>query len=258
MARYRSFADEVAEDRHRMLAALRLPIADAQRAFAALTPTQQLEAAKLVPHGTTIGAFLVESGQAVVTFSDGRVSVGPRIASEDYRKVLALDSHTVMLIAGSPVIGQRLAQLMQVFIRAYQDIRMGKPMSVDAKRKRLAFELLGAFGLTSQGLVLAPILATYDRGKGRARIFAYSPEGSFNERGDFGDSTRGYATSGSGEGVFKLIKTGRRPDMSIDEGIALAQSLVLDSAEDDSASGGRTFVTVINRDGIQVFGGGGQ
>jgi 20S proteasome alpha/beta subunit len=258
MPRYRSLTDEVADDRQRMLAALRRPLMDAQRAFATLTPTQQMEASKMVPHGTTIGAFLVAGGQAVVAFSDGRVSIGSRIASQDYRKVVTLDSHTAMLIAGSPVIAQRFAQMMQVFIRAYQDLRLGKPMSVDAKRKRLARELLGAFGLAAHGLILAPILATYDRGKRRARIFAYGPEGSFSERRDTGDSTNGYATSGSGEGVYKLIKERRRLDMSVDDGVTLAQYLVADSAEDDSGSGGTTFVAVIDRDGIRTPGGGGQ
>ena len=258
MPRYRSFADEVAEDRRRMLIELRRPLQTTQRAFTALTPTQQLEAVKLVPHGTTIGAFLVADAKAVVTFSDGRVSLGPRIASEDYRKVLTLDSHTIMLIAGSPVMAQRMALMMRTYIRAYQDTRMGKPMSTNAKRTRLAQELLGTFGLSASGLILAPILATYDLAKGCARIFAYSPEGSFSERRDARGASKGYATNGSGEGIFKTIKERRRPDMSVDEGIALAHFLIKDAAEDDSASGGRTFVTVIDSDGIRATDGGGQ
>jgi proteasome beta subunit len=258
MPRFRSFADEVLDDQRRMLAELRRPLLETQRAFTALTPTQQMEAAGMVPHGTTIGAFLVTDGQALVAFSDGKVSMGTRIAAMDYRKLVTLDSHTAMLIAGSPVMAQRMALLMRSYIRAYQDIRMGKPMSTDAKRKRLALELLGTFGLATSGLILAPILATYDREKGRARIFAYSPEGSFNERRDVGDAHGGYATNGSGEGVYKLIKKARRPGMSVDDGIALAHELVRDAAEDDSASGGSTFIAVIDRDGIRTAGGGGQ
>lgn len=260
MKRPLTLADELAADRERMLSVYRQPLMQAQTAVVQGGEHMRAAIAQLresnLSHGTTIGAFLVDNGRAAVALSDGKVSMGPRIASLDFRKILPLDSHTVLLMAGSPVLGLLTGRLLRAYIRSYQDLRNGRPMSTDPKKKRLARELLGMFGLAASGILLAPILATYDTYKGRARIFSYSMEGSFNERTDNDARLDGYATGGSGADIHKVIKERRRPAMSIDDGIALAEHLVKDTAEDDSGSGGRAFVYVLDRDGARLVRGG--
>jgi len=260
MKRTLTLADELAADHERMLAVYRQPLLQAQTAVVQGGEPMRAAISRLreedLSHGTTIGAFLVDSGNAAIALSDGKVSMGPRIANLDFRKVLPLDSHTVLLMAGSPVLGLLTGRLLRAYIRSYQDLRMGRPMSTDPKKKRLARELLGMLGLAASGILLAPILATYDVYKRRARIFSYSMEGSFNERTDNNERMNGYATGGSGADIHKVIKGQRRPDMSVDDGIALAEDLVRDTAEDDSGSGGRAFVYVLDRDGARLVRGG--
>jgi len=253
MNRPLTLADELAADRERMLAVYRQPILQAQAAVVQGGEPMRAALAQIkesnLAHGTTIGAFLVDGGQTVVAFSDGKVSMGTQAVALDYRKGLPLDSHTVLLMAGSPVLGTLTARLLRAYIRSYQDLRMGRPMSADPKKTRLARELLGMFGLAASGILLAPILATYDVYKKRARVFGYSMEGSFNERHD-------YATGGSGASVYKVIKERRKADMTPDEGVALAEYLVKDTTEDDIGSGGRAFVYLLDSNGTRLVRGG--
>jgi 20S proteasome alpha/beta subunit len=220
------------------------------RQVAAAAPASLGEAGKLLLHGTTIGAFTIESGRKAVAFSDGQVSMGNKPVHRAYRKILSVDSHTRMLIAGSPVLGIDYDRILKMQIGFREDTR--GPMTSRAKINILARMLFHGLGLMGAGIVCAPIVVTYDTvGKQRARIFSLGPEGSEVE---YTDAANAFTTSGSGSNVDVHLISAWKPDMTEEQGVALARTVIGELAPGiDVFSGGRVSIDVIGESGIRTI-----
>ncbi len=198
-------------------------------------------------HGTTIGAFTVEHGQRALAFSDGKVSMGNTPVHLGYRKILAIDHHTRMLISGSPVVGMHHAASMKAWI-GFREDTTGEQVSARAKVKFLSRLLLGSINLMHAGIVCAPILVMYDiRRKKAARIFALGADGSEIEHTDC-------TAGGSGSVVNVLLKNEWRAELTVDQGVALARKLILETApNNDSFSGGKVSIDLVGPEGARTI-----
>ena len=197
-------------------------------------------------HGTTIGAILVEGGQKVVVFSDGKVSMGNKPVSLVYRKIMSVDQFTRLLISGSPGISMEYAAILKSWI-GYSEDTNNRLMTARAKVRALARLLLGGIGLAGAGIVCSPILATYDAlEKRRARIWSLGFDGSEVE---YTDCT----ADGSGGNVDIFLHERWRPEFTEDEGIRLAREAIeVKISHIDSFSGGKVSIDVIGPDGIRL------
>lgn len=205
-------------------------------------PLQKIPAEQLM-HGTTIGAFAIENGTRAVAFSDGKVSMGNEPVHLAYCKMAIVDPHSVLLFSGSPSLAVQYSRALRSWI-GYREDTTNEPMAVRAKELTLESMLLRGIGLMGAGIMLAPILATYDPQKKCARLFSFGPEGSMMERPDF-------TTSGSGHSIRHTLKERWRSDMSKDEGVAMAQKLIdKDIVNIDSFSGGKVSIAVIGPEGV--------
>jgi 20S proteasome alpha/beta subunit len=198
-------------------------------------------------HGTTIGAFTIEHGQRALAFSDGKVSMGNVPVHLAYRKILEIDHYTRMLIAGSPVVGMHHAAAIKAWI-GFREDTTGEQVSARAKVKFLSRLLLGSINLMHTGIVCAPILVTYDiRRKKAARIFSLGVDGSEIEHTDC-------TAGGSGASVNVLLKNAWRADLTFNDGVALAQKLILETApQNDSFSGGKVSIDLVGPDGARTI-----
>lgn len=205
------------------------------------------EHAANLPHGTTIGAFFVDNGAQALVFSDGKVSMGNKPVHLAYRKIFTVDRYSRLAISGSPVLGAAYAASMKAWI-GYREDTSDQPVSARAKARFLGRLLMGGMNLMHAGIVCAPIFVTYDaREKKRARIFMFSGEGSEIESDSF-------STSGSGTNVDVSLIDYWRPDLSVDDGIALARRTILGLAPKiDSFSGGKVSIDLIGPDGARVI-----
>ena len=209
---------------------------------------------------TTVFAFHCAEG--VIIAGDHRATAGNTIFSDQTEKILELDSHSLMAIAGAPATAFEMARTLQTTFEFYRRSQL-QSMSLPAKIRALSRLLRDNLAATIQGFgVVAPIFAGVETDDPAAKpaIYFYDPLGAQFEAAKF-------AGSGSGSGSIKSVlhyveKWGRpRPEqMGLDEATLLAVRLLMTAAEFDSATGGvhpeqNIFATIklLSRDGIKTI-----
>ncbi len=217
---------------------------------------------------TTILAFKFAEG--VLVAGDRRATAGNTIVYEHADKVLEIDRHSVMAIAGVPATAWEMARVLEHSFQYYRRTQL-QEMSVDGKVRALSKLLRDNFGFVMQGVgAVVPIFATFDSSTPRkadgdngsddrdgGRLYFYDVMGANFEVADF-------AATGSGSPAVRGVlyyenSWGRKPisEYTRDEALALALK-ALDTASDaDSATGGvdrhgRIFpmMKIITRAGI--------
>ena len=187
---------------------------------------------------TTILAFKFAEG--VLVAGDRRATSGNIMIYDRADKVIEIDRHSLMAIAGSPATAWEMARVLSHSFQFYRRTQL-QEMTVPAKVRALSKLLRDNFGMALQGVgAVVPIFATYDfadRVPG-GKLFFYDVMGAQFEAAD-------YATTGSGSpatrGVLYHENTyGRAPLRMLDrEGaIGLALRALDTAAESDTATGG--------------------
>jgi proteasome beta subunit len=187
------------------------------------------EAARHLPHGTTIVAAACDAG--VVMVGDRRATAGNVIAQRDIEKVFRTDDYSCVGIAGVAGMGIEVVRLFQVELEHYEKLE-GRALSLEGKANRLATMIRGNLGVAMQGLVVVPLFAGYDEGREMGRIFSYDVVGGRYEEHRF---------HGIGSGsVFArgALKKLYRDGLSADEAVLACLQALYDAADDDSATGG--------------------
>ena len=211
----------------------------------ARTPLTALPSAEL-KHGTTIGAFTIEGGARALAFSDGKVSMGNEPVQMNYRKMLQVDPHTMMLFSGSPSLAVRVGRALRSWV-GYREDTTNLPMTSRGKELALETMLMQGIGLAGAGILLAPILVTYDAQKQRIRLFNFGPDGSMTEHDQF-------TVSGSGARARLLLGERWKPTLSVAEGATLVRQLIREIPDRvDSFSGGTPSIDLVGPDGISTL-----
>lgn len=211
--------------------------------FLALLPKKPVAAVAAGPsaptplEATTVFAFHCAAG--VVVAGDHRATAGNIVFSDRTEKILELDRHSLLAIAGSPAVAMEMARTLQTSFDFYRRSQL-QPMSQPAKLRALARLLHDNVPATLQGFgLVSPIFAGSDGVAGsRPSIYFYDPLGAQFEAAAF-------AGSGSGAGSIKSILhfLGQWGDpkpeaMGIGEAVTLANQLLMTAAEYDTATGG--------------------
>ncbi|MBV9657861.1 MAG: proteasome subunit alpha [Verrucomicrobia bacterium] len=230
--------------------------------------------APFVPtQATTILAFKFAEG--VLIAGDRRATAGNTIVYERADKVLEIDRHSVMAIAGVPATAWEMARVLEHSFQYYRRTQL-QEMSVGGKVRALSKLLRDNFGLVMQGVgAVVPIFATYDAAADHGvtqengarahdpnsgRLYFYDVMGANFEVADF-------AATGSGSpavrGVLYYEDTwGAKPLLAYarDEALTLALKALDTAADADSATGGvdrhgRIFpiIKIITRAGIETI-----
>ncbi len=199
---------------------------------------------------TTVFAF--QCAEGVVIAGDHRATAGNTIFSDTTEKILELDSHSVMAIAGVPATAFEMGRTLQTTFEFYRRSQL-QTMSLLAKIRALSKLLRDNLPAIFAGVELSDP-------RGKPMIYFYDPLGAQFEAASF-------AGSGSGSGSIKSVlhyleKWGHpRPEqMSSAQATTLAIRLLITAAEFDSATGGvqpdrKLFATVklLSRQGIQTI-----
>src|ERR1043166_327694 len=147
---------------------------------------------------TTVFAFHCAEG--VIIAGDHRATAGNTIFSDKTEKILELDSHSLMAIAGVPAVAFEMARTLQTTFEFYRRSQL-QPMSLSAKIRALSKLLRDNLPATLQGFgVVAPIFAGVESNGSPAEpsIYFYDPLGAQFEAAE-------YAGSGSGSGSIKSV-----------------------------------------------------
>jgi len=189
---------------------------------------------------TTILAFKYRDG--VLVAGDRRATAGNMVMYDRTDKVLEIDRHSVMAIAGVPATAYEMARILEHSFKYYRRTQL-QELSFEGKLRALSKLLKDNVPAALAGTgAVAPIFAGYDFEQEAAKIYFYDILGAEFEGVD-------YAVSGSGSptirGIMHYLNTwGEQPLSVIPEEQATVQALRLltSAAEFDSATGG------VNRD----------
>lgn len=209
---------------------------------------------------TTILAFKFAEG--VLVAGDRRATAGNIVVYDRADKVLEIDRHSVMAIAGVPATAWEMARVLGHSFQFYRRTQL-QEMSTDGKVRALSKLLRDNFGFVMQGVgVVVPIFATYDpAGEGAGRLYFYDVMGANFEVAD-------YAATGSGSPAVRGVlyyenAWGRKPlrEYNREEALLLVLRALDTAAEADTATGGvdrhgRIFpmVKIITAEGIATVG----
>lgn len=207
---------------------------------------------------TTVFAFHCAEG--VIIAGDHRATAGNIIFSDKTEKILELDSHSLMAIAGVPATAFEMARTLQTTFEFYRRSQL-QSMSLPAKIRALSRLLRENLPATIQGFgIVSPIFAGADcsANDGKPCIYFYDPLGAQFEAANYAGSGSG---SGSIKSVLHFLETWGKPkprEMSVDEAVVLTIRLLMTAAEFDAATGGvhpeqRLFATIklLTCDGIR-------
>jgi proteasome beta subunit len=200
-------------------------------------------------HATTVFAFHCAEG--VIIAGDHRATAGNIVFSDKTEKILELDSHSLMAIAGVPATAFEMARTLQTAFEFYRRSQL-QGMTLPAKLRALSRLLRENLPATLQGVgIVSPIFAGVETGDSHAKpgIWFYDPLGAQFE-------AAAYAGSGSGSGAIKSVlhylENWGEPhpaDMPLAQAVVLANRLLMTAAEFDTATGGvhpdqREFATI--------------
>jgi proteasome beta subunit len=194
------------------------------------------DATAVTVEATTVFAFHYNGG--VIVAGDHRATAGNVVFSDRTEKILELDRHSLIAIAGSPSIALEMARTLQTAFDFYRRSQL-QPMSNAAKMRALSRLLHENLPATLQGFgTVAPLFAGLDPATSRPSIYFYDPLGAQFEG-------VAYAGSGSGSGSIKSVlhyleQWGKpKPqEMTLPQAVVLANRLLMTAAEFDTATGG--------------------
>jgi proteasome beta subunit len=208
-----------------------------------------------IPQGTTVLAMKYREG--VLVAGDRRATAGNMVMHDRTDKVLDLDLHSVLAIAGVPATAFEMARVLDHSFKYYRRSQL-QDLSLEGKLRALSTLLRNNVPMAVQGIgAVAPIFASYDTDSGSGKIFFYDILGAGFEGVE-------YAASGSGSPTIRgilsyLHRWGPQTltDLGDDDAIVLTLRLLESAAEFDSATGGINkgealypVVKLLTRDGI--------
>src|SRR5574340_204146 len=185
---------------------------------------------------TTIMAFKYRDG--VLVAGDRRATAGNMVMYDRTEKVLEIDRHSVLAIAGVTATAYEMVRILEHSFKYYRRTQL-QELSFDGKLRAVSKLLKEnvAAALAGTGAVV-PVFAGYDHEQGAAKIYFYDILGAEFEGVE-------YAVSGSGSptirGILHYVNTwGPQPLAALPEEQATVQALRLlaSAAEFDSATGG--------------------
>jgi proteasome beta subunit len=185
---------------------------------------------------TTVLAFKFDQG--VLVAGDRRATAGNVVVYKHADKVLDIDRHSLMAIAGVPATAWEMARVLEHSFHYFRRTQL-QELSHEGKVRALSRLLRDNLGMVLQGVgVVVPIFATFDLKAQIPRIYFYDPLGAQFEVAEF-------AASGSGspavkavlqyENLYGVSPLAKRTEQ---EALLLALRSLEIAADTDSATGG--------------------
>ena len=167
------------------------------------------QASPPLTHGTTILAARYDAG--VLIAGDRQATAGNEIAEREIEKVMEMDGHSAVAIAGVAGPAAQMAKLLQTQIEFYEKVE-GIPLSLEGKANYLTHLVRQNLPAAMQGFVVAPLFAGYDLKRKTGRIFKYDAAGGQYEE-------RAYCATGSGgKEAYIVLKKRCKANMTREDG----------------------------------------
>ena len=228
-------------------------------AAAAAKFQHEMERGGIATEGTTVLAIKYRDG--VLVAGDRRATAGHLVMYERAEKLINIDEHSILAIAGVPAVAFEMARVLEHSFKYYLRSQL-QEMSTAGKVRSLSKLLKENLPLTMQGVgMVVPVFATYEQTDGKdgsGKVFFYDALGAQFEGVD-------YSSSGSGSLSVRSVlhylnNWGDKPLAKYNESEVIVTALrLLDTAADsDTATSGYNpksnifpLVRVITKEGIR-------
>lgn len=188
-----------------------------------------------VKTGTTTVSLLCSDG--VILAAEKRATMGGFIANKETEKIIRIQDHIAITVAGSVADAQTLGRIMKAQSELYR-IQRGRPMNIEAAATLLANILQSSKGFP---FLVQILLGGYDD---KPRIFSLDPVGSM--------LPEKMVSTGSGSPVaYGVLEDQYRENKSVKDNLPIVVRAIRSAMERDSASGNGIDVAVITRDGFR-------
>ncbi len=198
-----------------------------------------MESMEKLKTGTTTVGLICQN--AVVLAAEKKATMGYMVASKDAKKILPIDEHIAMTIAG--LVGDAMA--LERYIKAELNLyRLQEESSISVKAAaNLTANILYTRRFYPYYVQL--LMGGYDSAP---RLYSLSPDGSVMEEKE-------YFSTGSGSPMaLGVLESGYRKGMSTEEGKKIAARAVYAATQRDIASGGSGIdITVIDSRGVHTL-----
>jgi proteasome beta subunit len=191
--------------------------------------------------GTTTIGILCKDG--AVLAAEKKSTLGYLVASKESEKILPIEEHIALTIAGASGDAQALARYMKAELKLFA-IQNQRKISVKGASTLLANILQGG-RWTFLPYMVQLIIAGYD--SNGPSIFTLDAIGSVEEEKKF------FSTGSGSPMALGVLEDNFREGMSIEEASKLAVRAIKAAIERDIGSGGKGIdVAVITKDGIKI------
>lgn len=190
--------------------------------------------------GTTTIGMACRDG--VVLAAEKKSTLGYLIASKESEKILLVEDHVAMTIAGASGDAQALARYLRAELKLFA-IQNQRKISVKGAASLLSNILQGG-RWSFMPYMVQLIIAGYDE---NPAIYSLDAIGSVEEEKRF------FSTGSGSPMALGVLEDGYRDGISAEEASKLAVRAIRSAIERDIGSGGRAIdVAVINKDGIKI------
>jgi len=178
---------------------------------------------------TTVGVICKD---AVVLGADRKATMGFLVATKEAKKILQLDKHIGMTIAGLEGDAQALERYIKAELKLYK-LQEGRRISVGAAATLVANIL---YSRRAFPYIVQLVVGGYDE---RPRLYSFDPSGSVTEEKE-------YFSTGSGSPVaFGVLEDRFKAGLTVEDAKKLVAKALKSAIERDIASGGRGIDLVV-------------
>jgi proteasome beta subunit len=190
--------------------------------------------------GTTTLGMVCRDG--VVLAAEKKSTLGYLIASKESEKILPVEEHVALTIAGASGDAQALARYLKAELKLFS-IQNQRKISVKGAATLLTNILQGG-RWTYMPYMVQLIIAGYDESPA---IYTLDAIGSVEEEKKF------FSTGSGSPMALGVLEDGFKDGISADEASKLALRAIRAAIERDIGSGGKAIdVAVITKDGIKI------
>lgn len=188
--------------------------------------------------GTTTVGMVCKDG--AVLAAEKKSTLGYLVASKDSEKIIPVEDHLALTIAGYSGDAQALARYLQAELKLFA-IQNGRKITVKGAAVLLSNILQGS---KFYPYMVQLILGGFDE---RPAIFSLDALGSVEEE-------RKFFSTGSGSPMaLGVLEDGYREGMSVDEGSKIALRAITAAIERDIGSGGKGIdIAIITKTGVKI------
>ena len=191
--------------------------------------------------GTTTVGMICKDG--AVLAAEKKSTMGYLIASKESEKILPVEDHIALTIAGASGDAQALARYMKAELKLFS-IQNQRKISVKGASTLLA-NILQSGRWTYLPYMVQLIIAGFD--SSGPSVFTLDAIGSVEEEKKF------FSTGSGSPMALGVLEDNYKEGMSVEEGSKLAVRAIKAAIERDIGSGGKGIdVAIITKDGIKV------